>query len=280
MSEYILETRQVSNRCRKKFGGTEREGGKMSRYLRAECLKGRHSVERKLIFLVPAVLLFISLALVYAGVGLGSFSNALVCNWCVPVSALAVLLFCQTSGRREQKLQFRTIRGLPLDMKGVFAAKTAMTALYLLAATALLWLLSLAAEGVYMGRVPGISQAAAFGLGYGLLWLSLLWQIPLCLLLIWKIGFALSLVLILIASAVGGLFFSLTKLFWIFPHSWTARIMIGFFGILPNGLTVSSDMGKKISGGESFILALLSGTAALGLSLALAKIWERRLERE
>ena len=244
--------------------------------LKAEALKERRSLSRKLVILMPAVLVLISLLMMYAGIGLGAFSNLLVCNWCVPMGSLTVSLFCYLSNRRERICQYRTICSLPIDLKNLYFAKMGLAALKLLEISLILAALSLSASWIDLRHFPGIRQAGAYGVGFVLLWLSLLWQIPLCLLLTQKLGFAGSLLLNLLASGIGGLFFSATPLFWMMPYSWTARVMTRFFGVLPSGLAAGG-AGGGFAWGECGLIVALSLVSAILFAVLFGGRLERRV---
>ena len=125
-----------------------------------------------------------------------------------------------------------------------------MTALNLLAISLILALITIITECILSGVSAAIGRAGYYILGYSLLWITLLWQIPFCLFLDQEAGFAGSVILNLFASALGGLFFSLTPLFWCFPYSWPARFMVTLFGVLPNGLLAESDSRLMLNLGE------------------------------
>ena len=49
-------------------------------YIKAENLKFRRSLFRKLILLVPAGLILMSVIFIFIGIGMGGFSSSVVCN--------------------------------------------------------------------------------------------------------------------------------------------------------------------------------------------------------
>ena len=220
-------------------------------YLKAENLKFKHSLFRKLTILIPLALILIAMIFMFVGIGLGGFSSSIVCNWSMPIASLSIMFLCHQVNKKEKKHQYRTLYSLPIDLKKIFISKTILIALNLLVISLILSFISIISELVivYIGH---------YILGYILLWFSLLWQIPLCLFLDQKVGFIASIILSLFLSAFGGLFFALTPLFWIFPYSWTARLMTTLFGVLPNGLLVESGSKYILSLGQSSFLVLIS----------------------
>ncbi|KOR89264.1 lantibiotic immunity ABC transporter MutE/EpiE family permease subunit [Paenibacillus solani] len=244
-------------------------------YLKAENLKYKRSLFRKLIILIPTALIMISMVFIFIGIGLGGFSSAMVSNWSMPIASLSIVILCHLVNNKDQKHKYRTIYSLPIDLKKTFISKTILIALNHLIISLFLSLITIISEGVSSGVSVAIGHTGYFILGYCLLWLSLLWQIPFCLFLDQKIGFIGSVIINLFASALGGLFFSLTPLFWFFPYSWPAKFMVTCFGVLPNGLLVEADSRYILNLGESSLLVLISVLAMLILS-ALFSRWYRR----
>lgn len=249
-------------------------------YLNAENLKFKHSLFRKLKLFIPAALILISLVFIFVGIGLGGFSSAMVCNWCMPIGSLSVMFLCHLVNNKDQKHDYRTLYSLPIDLKQIFIAKTILIALNLLIISLLLSFITVIAESVVSGLFIALSHSGYYLLGYGLLWLSLLWQIPFCLFLDQKVGFAAAVIINLFASAFGGLFFSLTPLFWFFPYSWPARFMVTLFGVLPNGLLVDAGSRLILNPGTSALLVLISLLAAFVLSDLFSRWYRKQVYRK
>lgn len=244
-------------------------------YLKAENLKMKHSLFGRLILLVPAVLVLSSIVLIYVGVGLGAFSGVIVCNWCMPMASLTVVVLCHLVNGKDQKHQNRTLYSLPINLKKLFISKSILTALCFLSITLVMALITVTAECISSGIPATIGMTGYYILGYLLLWSTILWQIPFCLFLEQKIGFAGSVIINLFASALGGIFLYLTPLFWIFPHSWPARIMAAFFGVMTNGLLVPEGSRLILSLGESVLLIFTALFFTFALS-ALFSHWYRK----
>lgn len=244
-------------------------------YLKAENLKFKRSLFRKLIIFIPVALILISMVFIFIGIGLGGFSSAMVCNWCMPIGSLSVMFLCHLVNNKERKHKYRTLYSLPIDLNKTFISKTILIALNLLIISLLLSFITVVSEFVLSDVSVAIGNTGYYILGYCLLWISLLWQIPFCLFLDQKVGFVGSVIINLFASAFGGLFFSLTPLFWFFPYSWPARFMVTLFGVLPNGLLVEADSRHILNLGQSSLLVLISLIAMLVLS-ALFSRWYRR----
>nr|WP_320024152.1 lantibiotic immunity ABC transporter MutE/EpiE family permease subunit [uncultured Acetobacterium sp.] len=249
-------------------------------YLKAENLKFKRSLFRKLMIFIPATLVLISMVFIFVGIGLGGFSSAMVCNWCMPIASLSIVFLCHLVNDKDQKHQYRTLYSLPIDLKQIFIANTLLIALNLLIISLLLSFITVISECIVSGVSAAIGHSGYYLLGYGLLWLSLLWQIPFCSFLDQKVGFVGSVIINLFASAFGGLFFSLTPLFWFFPYSWPARFMVTLFGVLPNGLLVEAGARWILTLGESALLALISLLAAFVLTVLFSRWYSKQVDRQ
>lgn len=243
-------------------------------YLAAENLKFKRTLFRKLILYIPAALILIAVIFLSVGIGLGGFSCSIVCNWCVPIASLSIVILCHLVNNKEQKHNYRTIYSLPIDLKNTFISKTILIALNLLLISLLLSLISIISEYMQSGDLSAFKHTGYYVLGYCLLCLTLLWQIPFCLFLDQKTGFVGSMIINLIFTGFGGLFFSLTPIFWFFPYSWTARFMITLFGVLPNGLLVQGGTRQILSLGQSSLLVVVSLLTAVVLTFLFAR-WYR-----
>lgn len=249
-------------------------------YLEAENLKFKRSLFRKLILLIPAVLILISMVFISIGIGLGGFSSSVVCNWCMPIATLSIVILCHLVNYKDQKHSNRTLYSLPIDLKKTFISKTILTASNLLIISILLSLITIISDSIMSGISAATGRTGYYILAYCLLWLTLLWQIPFCLYLQQKVGFVGSVIINLLASASGGLFFSLTPLFWFFPYSWTARFMVTFFGVLPNGLLVEADSRLILSLGEMSLLVFITLFAVFVLLIIFSRWYRRQVYRK
>jgi ABC-2 type transport system permease protein len=252
----------------------------MQKYLKAENLKFKRTLFRKLAIFIPIALILISMVFMFIGIGLGGFSSSIVCNWCMPIASLSIMFLCHLVNNKDQKHNYRTLYSLPIDLRKTFIAKTILVAINLFIISLLLSFITIISECIASGASAAIGHAGYFFLGYCLLWLSLLWQIPFCLFLAQKVGFVGSVIINLFLSASGGLFFSLTPLFWFFPHSWPARFMVTLFGVLPNGLLVEANSRQILNLGKSSLLALISLFAVLILTALFSRWYSRQVDRK
>ena len=73
-------------------------------YMKAENLKFRRSLFRKLILLIPAGLILMSVIFIFIGIGMGGFSSSVVCNWCMPVACLSVTILCHLANKKSKSM--------------------------------------------------------------------------------------------------------------------------------------------------------------------------------
>ena len=74
--------------------------------------------------------------------------------------------------------------------------------------------------------------------GSALIFLTLLWQIPLCLFLAAKWGTYMAILINLVGNIVGIAVFANGELWYSFPYAISSRLICPTLGILPNGLLV------------------------------------------
>ena len=158
-------------------------------YMKAENLKFRRSLFRKLILLIPAGLILMSVIFIFIGIGMGGFSSSVVCNWCMPVACLSVTILCHLANKKEQKHGYRTLYSLPVDLKKTFISKIILTALTLLIISLLLSFITVISECMFSGVRAALGRSGLYAAGYCLLWLSFLWQVPFCLHALWEVCF-------------------------------------------------------------------------------------------
>ncbi|WP_394923619.1 lantibiotic immunity ABC transporter MutE/EpiE family permease subunit [uncultured Robinsoniella sp.] len=250
-------------------------------YLEVENLKFKRSLFRKLILFIPIALILVSVIFIFIGIGLGGFSSSVVCNWCMPLASLSIVILCHLVNNKDQKHNYRTLYSLPINLKKTFIAKTILIALHLLIVSLVLAFITVISESIRSGiSAAAIGYAGYYILAYFLLWLSLLWQIPFCLFLVQKTGFAATMIINLFTSALSGLFFSLTPLFWIFPYSWTARFMVTFFGVLPNGMLIESGSRWILSPGACLLLVLISLLGAVVVTHFFSRWYGKQVYRK
>ncbi|GFR37284.1 lantibiotic ABC transporter permease [Insulibacter thermoxylanivorax] len=200
-------------------------------YIRAEYLKIRRTFTKQLFWLAPLLTMFMSFALM----GGQYFQTGTYNWWYILMLPGALTLICAGIMMRDKrKLNYRAILGLPIQLEKVWYGKIgAAMILYLL--TTIILFIGVGIGGVLFSASLTWSEHA---LGSLLLYLSYLWQIPLCLFLTDRLGMIAAFILNLPGNIASSVLLADTPLWWTVPYAIPARLMCAAIGVLPNGLPV------------------------------------------
>jgi lantibiotic transport system permease protein len=203
----------------------------MQAYFRAEYLKTKRTFTRKLSWMAPLLTM-----LLCAGLMAGSFFQSGTYNWWYALLLPGTLtLMCAGVIQKDGKgLNYRAILGLPIHPGQVWLGKIGVVVYLLLISSIVLWI-GCILGGIIFSTNLSISDSAAASL---LLFLTFLWQIPLCLFLIDRIGMFAALVINLLGNVICNILLATTAFWWAAPYSIPARLMCAVIGVLPNGLLV------------------------------------------
>ncbi|GIN18046.1 multidrug ABC transporter permease [Shouchella clausii] len=203
-------------------------------YMKAENLKLKRTFARKMIGIVPLLTVAFSFIM-----NMEYFVYLTFNWWSILFMPMMIALFCALAHVREkQASNYNGIYSAPVDLRLVWLAKASVIALYSLASQLIFLVIMFLIEMVVplfpVGPFPVI--AACF-----LLWATTLWQIPFCLLLAKKFGFAVSLIVNLFGCLAFGIIAATKAYWWAWPWSWPIRAMSPTIGIHPNGLPLEED---------------------------------------
>ncbi|GGJ04628.1 lantibiotic immunity ABC transporter MutE/EpiE family permease subunit [Paenibacillus hunanensis] len=231
----------------------------MIRYLRAEHLKFKKSFSRKMLLVVPVLVLLFSFFMNPMYTVTNTFNW-----WSIFFMPLVIALLSGLSHQKEERsIGYNRIFSLPVSLSKVWYAKVIVIAGYTLGMLIFFELILLLFQIV----MPIGGQWSNTLLAVGLLWLGTLWQIPFCLWLARKWG----LVTALLVNAVGGIglgtYLAPLPIWWINPWSWAIRMMCPTIGVHPNGVPLAP-------GDTLWNPAVISIGAPLALVLfALVLLW-------
>ena len=121
------------------------------------------------------------------------------------------------------------------------------------------------------GHVPTATLFAASAL----LFITFLWQVPLCLFLSAKFGIFLTIILNILGNIVGGAVFANEQM-WAFPYAIPICAVGPVLKILPNGL--KPDEGSFFLGGSYILPEVLLSIALFAVISALTTAWFQRQE--
>ncbi|MCT2194728.1 lantibiotic immunity ABC transporter MutE/EpiE family permease subunit [Paenibacillus sp. p3-SID1389] len=203
----------------------------MQAYLRAEFLKTKRTFTRKLTWLAPLLTL-----LLCTGLMAGPFFQIASYNWWYTLLLPGALtLMCTGVIQKDsKKLKYRAIFGLPVSLSKVWLGKIGVIAGLLLASSVIL-MLGVALSGLVF---PAGLTLADHALASLLLFLTFLWQIPLCLFLTDRVGMFATMILNVLGNIACNILFATTAFWWAVPYAIPSRLMCATIGVLPNGLPV------------------------------------------
>lgn len=204
----------------------------MEQYLKAENLKFKRTFTRKLILIIPLATLFLTWFLSFNWYQVNAFNW-----WYVLLMPGYIALISALSDQKEAKrMGYCGVLALPVSLKKIWIAKVLNLILY--AALSCLILLI----GILLGSftVPNPLTSGGACLGMFVIFLTSLWQIPFCLFLSRKIGMVGTILIQVAAGFLLGVLLATKSIWWLYPYSWTMRIMTPVLGILPNGTIAQS----------------------------------------
>lgn len=132
-----------------------------------------------------------------------------------------------------KKLSYRAVLGLPFDPSEIWLGKIGICIWLLFISCAVLFA-GVTLGGFLFGSSISLAQNAGASL---ILFVTVLWQIPLCLFLTDRLGMFAA-ILLNLAANVGFMAGTATTALWWIPYSIPARLMCPVIKVLPNGLNV------------------------------------------
>lgn len=216
----------------------------MLNYIKAEHLKTKRTFLRWLIWIAPLI------TLIHAVMVIAVYFISDAYNWwyIVMLPATVALVSALMNRYENRKLQYRAVLSLPVSLKKVWISKIATASGYVMLACGIqLCGILLVKFLVHMGQMELYSFATLI-LESIVLIVTVLWQIPLCLLLAKRFGMLAA----ILFNAVGGIVLSVmastTRFWWLCPYSYGARLTIPILGVLPNGLL--AEQGSSLLAGN------------------------------
>lgn len=196
-------------------------------------MKWRRTFVPKLLWITP--LFTMLLCAVLMG---GRFFQTGAYNWWYTMLLPGALtLTCSLALQKDARMKYRGLLALPVDPRMIWAGKIIACAQWLLA-TLLLFLAGITAGGMLLGQTIPVPDSIAGSL---LIFVTFLWQIPLCLFLAARLGLFAAVLLNMSGNVLGVVAFNTGGLWDYVPYTITFRLMCPVLSILPNGLPVPAD---------------------------------------
>lgn len=233
----------------------------ISGILQSEFLKTKRSAVRRIAIASPLCLALL------ATIQQGYYSLNLF-NWfyVIFLPATFALMSASAVNLDNKKHGLRTIRSLPILQQSIWGAKLFIVAGYALLSCLLLSVAVVvipSALGVLgVNQIKPLSISVIF-LGIVVMFLTSMWQIPLCFLLAKRLGLAVTVMTNLFIS-FSGVLVALKPFWFLCPWAWVNRCMVSIIGVLPNGLPVEH---TGYTGPYDVLYALL---LSLGLTAVLS----------
>lgn len=243
----------------------------MMKYIFAENLKHKHSFLKKLLVIMPMVLILLSFFL------MPSYFTTNAYNWwyVIIMPATFALIPAMMHRKEDRKLSYRGVFPLNINLKKLWVSKI-ITALIYMAVTAMIHML-----GVYMfqffigGQLIPNYRFPRLLLASVLLIITNIWQIPFCFFLAKKFGFIASITINAVLGLGLGIFLSDSPLWMYCPYAWGIRLMVPVLDILPSGLPVEAS-NPMLSITSIFVPCILSIGLFIVLTIITAKWFSRQ----
>lgn len=236
--------------------------------VKAESIKLRRTFTKKMPFIMPLITAFLS-AFLMAG---ESFQEGSYNWWYALILPGMLSLICaEVIYKDRKKLNYRAILDLPLDPAKIWLGKIGICA-WLFFQSCVIFFLLVTSGGFIFGTTANLDESIFASL---LLFVTFLWQIPLCLFLADRLGLFVAVFLNFAANIVFIIGTANTKLWWI-PYSIPARIVCPVIKVLPNGLTARA--GNPLLNSNVILPGVLISLAMFAALSALTALLFRKRE--
>ena len=198
--------------------------------MKAERLKWKKTFIPKLVLLAPVVAILLTAVLMG-----GSFFQSGAYNWWYTMLLPGALtICCALVIEKDSKLKYHSILAMPIDLKKIWYGKILACSAWLLLTT-LIFFAGITAGGILFGNSYSFINSLTGSL---LIFVTFLWQIPLCLFLAAKLGTYMSILINIVGNIAGMIELANGEFWYSVPYAITARLICPTLEILPNGLPV------------------------------------------
>lgn len=198
--------------------------------MKAERLKWKKTFIPKLVWLAPIVAILLPAVLMG-----GSFFQSGAYNWWYTMLLPGALtICCALVIEKDAKLKYHSILAMPIDLKKIWFGKILAFSAWLLLTT-FIFFVGITVGGILFGNSYSLTNSLTGSL---LIFVTLLWQIPLCLFLAAKLGTYMAIFINLVSNIAGMAVFADGEFWYSVPYAITARLICPTLKILPNGLPV------------------------------------------
>jgi lantibiotic protection ABC transporter MutE/EpiE family permease subunit len=239
---------------------------KMLRYLSAEMQKMKRTFTMKLLWIAPLVPLFCAY---------GSGQRSGIYFWYCAFLPGVLTILCSLVMLKDSKLKFHGIFSLPINKGKSWVGKILACSVLLFLACIIFFVLLF-----IWGLIPpydkiGYISTTRLATASVMLFVTLLWQIPLCLFLSAKHGIFLTIILNMFGNIVGGAAFANEEI-WTFPYAVPFCSVGPVLKILPNGLV--PDKGSFFLNNGYILPEILFTIVLFAVLSGLTTVWFCRQE--
>ncbi|QOH62180.1 lantibiotic immunity ABC transporter MutE/EpiE family permease subunit [Paenibacillus polymyxa] len=205
----------------------------MQQYIAAEHLKLKRTFTKKLVWLAPIVTLLLCTGLM----GGHMFQSASYNWWYVMLLPGVLTLMCSGVVQKDsKKLKYRAVLGISVDLARIWYGKIGVCVRLLMVSSIILFI-GITLGGFVFSTSVTLAESVAATL---LLFITFLWQVPLCLFLTDRIGMFATLIINMLGNVACTVLFATSSVWWAVPYAIPARLMCAVIQVLPNGLSVPS----------------------------------------
>lgn len=166
------------------------------------------------------------------------FQSASYNWWYIMLLPGALTLMCSGVIQKDgKKLKYRAILGMSVDLAQVWYGKIGVCVRLLMVSSIILFVGITLGGFVFSSSVTLAGSVAATLI----LFVTFLWQIPLCLFLTDRIGMFATLIINMLGNVACTILFATSSIWWAVPYAIPARLMCAVIQVLPNGLAVPSE---------------------------------------
>ena len=250
----------------------------MKNYFEAERLKYRHTSMKGITVIMPLVTVFLAAWLTHIFFAVDSYNW-----WYMGLYPGFLGILCGMIGGKDKGKKNYTIWSLPCSMVKIWDAKVLvgmmMSGISVICMVLLTIIIGKAMEvGFHIQYIaePSVGLQILAGV---VMWLTTLWQIPICLFLVQKMSTFLMVVIHMGCYTILAVIVSRKPWFALFPGAITSRLMCPILGVLPNGLllqpgqmTYSSELARM----ESLLIGIPAALLWFGLFWWGSRRWFER----
>lgn len=231
-------------------------------YLRAEHLKFKRTISNKLIWIAPMM----TAAFAWLVGGFIGFQYMTFYWWYAFLLPGTIAVLCVLAHQKEEHAgKYYSVFSAPVDLTKwelakllILVEKLMIAALFLAAFVSISNLISPATVVYSIGRsIIGCIALIA----------SSIWQIPLCLYLVRKVGMALPIILNSVLGIFSPIVFGSTSFWWLCPYCWPAKLAEPLLGIEING---------TFAGNTSFSMTVILSLALSVLLFTALALWDAK----